>query len=204
MKAGKGLTIVGTALEGTYLDNYEQTQRAEQVRSQGESSHKLFSFGKKSNLGFLILLLVVVSWDWAEVIKCKILVFCSHQSRKIFSLKSESKYSKSQNDHSLKYLNCSLLLGNSYSPPRLSRRCVNWWRPKRWRASVKWPCPPTCVMPPPTSSRPVASEAWSITLCWYPGHATGSRETSARPGETSLVGHLAEIQYVCGEKEMAN
>lgn len=31
LKAGKGLTIVGTALEGTYLDNYEQTQRAEQV-----------------------------------------------------------------------------------------------------------------------------------------------------------------------------
>lgn len=31
LKAGKGLTIVGTALEGTYLENYEQTQRAEQV-----------------------------------------------------------------------------------------------------------------------------------------------------------------------------
>lgn len=31
LKAGKGLTIVGTALVGTYLDNYEQTQRAEQV-----------------------------------------------------------------------------------------------------------------------------------------------------------------------------
>lgn len=31
LKAGKGLTIVGTALEGTYLDNYEETQRAEQV-----------------------------------------------------------------------------------------------------------------------------------------------------------------------------
>lgn len=31
LKAGKGLTIVGTALEGTYLHNFEQTQRAEQV-----------------------------------------------------------------------------------------------------------------------------------------------------------------------------
>lgn len=31
LKAGKGLTIVGTALEGTYLENYDQTQRAEQV-----------------------------------------------------------------------------------------------------------------------------------------------------------------------------
>lgn len=31
LKAGKGLTIVGTALEGTYLANHEQVQRAEQV-----------------------------------------------------------------------------------------------------------------------------------------------------------------------------
>ncbi len=31
LKAGKGLTIVGTALEGTFLENYDQTQRAEQV-----------------------------------------------------------------------------------------------------------------------------------------------------------------------------
>lgn len=33
LKAGKGLTIVGTALEGTYLANYEQAQRADQARS---------------------------------------------------------------------------------------------------------------------------------------------------------------------------
>lgn len=33
LKAGKGLTIVGTALEGTYLENSDQAQRAEQVRS---------------------------------------------------------------------------------------------------------------------------------------------------------------------------
>lgn len=39
LKAGKGLTIVGTALEGTYLDNYEQTQRAEQV---GKQLYSLF------------------------------------------------------------------------------------------------------------------------------------------------------------------
>lgn len=31
LKAGKGLTIVGTALQGTYLENSEQAQRAEQV-----------------------------------------------------------------------------------------------------------------------------------------------------------------------------
>lgn len=46
LKAGKGLTIVGTALEGTYLENYEQSQRAEQVGSLKEkkkqSAYKLF------------------------------------------------------------------------------------------------------------------------------------------------------------------
>lgn len=36
LKAGKGLTIVGTALEGSFLANYEQTQRAEQVGSRKE------------------------------------------------------------------------------------------------------------------------------------------------------------------------
>lgn len=36
LKAGKGLTIVGTALEGTYLDNHEQVQRAEQVGGAAE------------------------------------------------------------------------------------------------------------------------------------------------------------------------
>lgn len=32
LKAGKGLTIVGACIEGTYLNNYEQAQKAEQVR----------------------------------------------------------------------------------------------------------------------------------------------------------------------------
>lgn len=31
LKAGKGLTIVGAALEGTYLDNLPQGQQVEQV-----------------------------------------------------------------------------------------------------------------------------------------------------------------------------
>lgn len=31
LKAGKGLTIVGTALEGTYLENSDKAQRADQV-----------------------------------------------------------------------------------------------------------------------------------------------------------------------------
>lgn len=31
LKAGKGLTIVGTALEGTYLENHPRGQQAEQV-----------------------------------------------------------------------------------------------------------------------------------------------------------------------------
>lgn len=41
LKAGKGLTIVGTALEGTFLDNYDQTQRAEQVRNVKEKGKLL-------------------------------------------------------------------------------------------------------------------------------------------------------------------
>lgn len=32
LKAGKGLTIVGSVLEGTYLENHPQAQRAEEVR----------------------------------------------------------------------------------------------------------------------------------------------------------------------------
>lgn len=31
LKAGKGLTIVGSVLEGTFLDNHPQAQRAEEV-----------------------------------------------------------------------------------------------------------------------------------------------------------------------------
>lgn len=42
LKAGKGLTIVGTALVGTFLNSYEQTQRAEQVR---KVSQILFFYG---------------------------------------------------------------------------------------------------------------------------------------------------------------
>ena len=31
LKAGKGLTIVGTTVQGTFLDNYTEAQRADQV-----------------------------------------------------------------------------------------------------------------------------------------------------------------------------
>lgn len=31
LKAGKGLTIVGTAVQGTFLDSYSEAQRADQV-----------------------------------------------------------------------------------------------------------------------------------------------------------------------------
>lgn len=31
LKAGKGLTIVGTSVDGTFLDNYAEAQRADQV-----------------------------------------------------------------------------------------------------------------------------------------------------------------------------
>lgn len=35
LKAGKGLTIVGSVLEGTYLDKHSEAQRAEEVGSVG-------------------------------------------------------------------------------------------------------------------------------------------------------------------------
>lgn len=35
LKAGKGLTIVGAVLEGTYLDKHVEAQRAEEVGRDG-------------------------------------------------------------------------------------------------------------------------------------------------------------------------
>uniref|UniRef100_A0A7N5ZVS1 Solute carrier family 12 member 5a n=1 Tax=Anabas testudineus TaxID=64144 RepID=A0A7N5ZVS1_ANATE len=44
LKAGKGLTIVGTALQGTYLDNHEQAQRAEQALHKLMETEKVKGF----------------------------------------------------------------------------------------------------------------------------------------------------------------
>uniref|UniRef100_A0A8C6PB35 Solute carrier family 12 member 5a n=1 Tax=Nothobranchius furzeri TaxID=105023 RepID=A0A8C6PB35_NOTFU len=44
LKAGKGLTIVGTALEGTYLANHEQAQRAEQALRKLMETEKVKGF----------------------------------------------------------------------------------------------------------------------------------------------------------------
>uniref|UniRef100_A0A671TGV9 Solute carrier family 12 member 5-like n=1 Tax=Sparus aurata TaxID=8175 RepID=A0A671TGV9_SPAAU len=44
LKAGKGLTIVGTALEGSFLANYEQTQRAEQALRKLMETEKVKGF----------------------------------------------------------------------------------------------------------------------------------------------------------------
>ncbi|CAB1461138.1 unnamed protein product [Pleuronectes platessa] len=44
LKAGKGLTIVGTALEGTYLENYSQTQKAEQALHKLMETEKVKGF----------------------------------------------------------------------------------------------------------------------------------------------------------------
>ncbi|XP_029286568.1 solute carrier family 12 member 5 [Cottoperca gobio] len=44
LKAGKGLTIVGTALVGTYLENHEQTQRAEQALRKLMETEKVKGF----------------------------------------------------------------------------------------------------------------------------------------------------------------
>uniref|UniRef100_A0A8C9U2U9 Solute carrier family 12 member 5a n=1 Tax=Scleropages formosus TaxID=113540 RepID=A0A8C9U2U9_SCLFO len=44
LKAGKGLTIVGTALEGTFLDNHPQAQRAEQSLRKMMETEKVKGF----------------------------------------------------------------------------------------------------------------------------------------------------------------
>lgn len=38
LKAGKGLTIVGTCVEGTYLNNHLQAQKAEQVSAESSAA----------------------------------------------------------------------------------------------------------------------------------------------------------------------
>lgn len=38
LKAGKGLTIVGTSVQGTFLDNYTEAQRADQVSADFDPS----------------------------------------------------------------------------------------------------------------------------------------------------------------------
>lgn len=45
LKAGKGLTIVGSVLEGTFLDNHPQAQRAEEV------SRVLVGWGRPGSSG---------------------------------------------------------------------------------------------------------------------------------------------------------
>lgn len=39
LKAGKGLTIVGTSVQGKFLDNYTEAQRAEQVSVTQHTCH---------------------------------------------------------------------------------------------------------------------------------------------------------------------
>lgn len=41
LKAGKGLTIVGTSVQGTFLDSYTEAQRADQVSSVGTGTHMI-------------------------------------------------------------------------------------------------------------------------------------------------------------------
>nr|XP_023838731.1 solute carrier family 12 member 5-like [Salvelinus alpinus] len=76
LKAGKGLTIVGTALAGTYLENHPQAQQAEQEKVKGfcqvtissnmrdATSHLL----QASGLGGLMHNTVLVSWprNWKQ------------------------------------------------------------------------------------------------------------------------------------------
>jgi hypothetical protein len=46
LKAGKGLTIVGSVLEGTFLDNHPQAQRAEEVSRALEGWERTGQSGK--------------------------------------------------------------------------------------------------------------------------------------------------------------
>ena len=51
LKAGKGLTIVGSVLEGTFLDNHPQAQRAEEVsRGPGGEGGRMQHSGRQSLL----------------------------------------------------------------------------------------------------------------------------------------------------------
>uniref|UniRef100_A0A6Q2Z9C3 Solute carrier family 12 member 5a n=1 Tax=Esox lucius TaxID=8010 RepID=A0A6Q2Z9C3_ESOLU len=84
LKAGKGLTIVGTALEGTYLENHPQAQRAEQSLRKLMETEKVKGFCQvtissnmrdatshllqASGLGGLMHNTVLVSWprNWKQ------------------------------------------------------------------------------------------------------------------------------------------
>uniref|UniRef100_A0A8C4I1T2 Solute carrier family 12 member 5a n=1 Tax=Dicentrarchus labrax TaxID=13489 RepID=A0A8C4I1T2_DICLA len=84
LKAGKGLTIVGTALVGSYLENYDQTQRAEQALRKLMETEKVKGFSQvtvssnlrdatshllqASGLGGLKHNAVLVSWprNWKQ------------------------------------------------------------------------------------------------------------------------------------------
>lgn len=140
LKAGKGLTIVGTALSGTYLANHEHAQRAEQAGSLSRFNNSLPTRG--------------------------LIKSCC----------------------SVHHANISLILTVGFCFVLFSRHCVNWWRLRRWKASVRWLCRQTCTMPRHTCSKPVGWEAWNITLYWCRGHATGSKQMTTKYGGISLVG----------------
>ncbi|KAM6981224.1 solute carrier family 12 member 5 [Aplochiton taeniatus] len=84
LKAGKGLTIVGTALKGTYLENYEQSNKADQALRKLMETEKVKGFCQvtvssnlrdatshllqASGLGGLMHNTVLVSWprNWKQ------------------------------------------------------------------------------------------------------------------------------------------
>ncbi|XP_046881399.1 solute carrier family 12 member 5 [Hypomesus transpacificus] len=84
LKAGKGLTIVGTAMQGTYLENHPQAQKAEQALRKMMETEKVKGFSQvtvssnlrdatshllqASGLGGLMHNCVLVSWprNWKQ------------------------------------------------------------------------------------------------------------------------------------------
>ena len=56
LKAGKGLTIVGTSVQGTFLDNFTEAQRADQVRPLISNTYTLTCDKKNINISQLLSL----------------------------------------------------------------------------------------------------------------------------------------------------
>lgn len=56
LKAGKGLTIVGSVLEGTYLDKHTEAQRAEEVGRAGSGGRALSHLGCTGNAPSYVLI----------------------------------------------------------------------------------------------------------------------------------------------------
>lgn len=149
MKAGKGLTIVGTSVQGTFLDSYTEAQRADQVS--GSPGTHTFPHVKQTQ--------EINNWS-----------------------------------HSWSYspLWISFFVTSSSSLISCSP-CVNWWRQRGWRASLRWWSPLISGTGHPIWFRLGAWGVWSTTPWWSAGRTTGdSRNTTSSSGTSSV-----RLYYTC-------